>query len=290
MDAPSGLINCYGFFLSMEVEDPVVSKIYLFTDRADLSRNYVVLDVFDYLKNPASITKINDYVRDRLQRFGAQLLTTVIVGESGEENKVPCYIDIPNYRFAREVIDDLFRHREMSGGRRADIELALREFESSVMYAEKRVDYITKAQKDVVRSVISPYTKDVKAAKLDIKEVKEWIHSAISLLGKKKDMRFELSRRCGLEGEKEEAFYDSLFGIAHVCASRANMESTFERLGNGGMLPSTAMIEKTVLNKLINPHSKDLFALDPEDFLDLDPEEDIFDSELTALLELDKDE
>ncbi len=261
MSIPSGQINFYKFTLNNRLDSSPVVHVCIQTDRSRVSENYITLGIRAALTGKASLDPVNTYVNERLQHLGAYLHTwsmpsfsdEVLAGRTNTGDIAPSHIKVSNYLNARRVIDDLFTHNEMSGSDRADMENALRELEKSGGFANKRVDSITIAQKDVIQSFVSPYIDDIKSEAPDAQTARRWIECTAAALNtfSSNTVKNSLSSFLGTAGlssgcGKSESFYECLFTISKIYTNIGDLEGALEQLGES--LPSNSIIQQTILD------------------------------------------
>ena len=259
MTSVSGQNNAYNFNLHNGLDSSPVVQIWMHTDRTQVAGNYITLGIPDTLMVKAALEPVNTYVNERLQHLGAFLIkwsmpsfcNEVLTGRASTGDIAPSHIRVSNYIDARRVIDDLFTHNEMSAEDRADMENALRELEKSAQFANKRVDSISIAQREVIQSIVSPYIDDIKSEASDSQTAKAWVKcagNALSIVGPraKNNLSSFLWTACKSGHGKNEDFYESLFAISKIYSSMGDLEGALDQLGDG--IPSKALVQQAILD------------------------------------------
>ena len=251
-------------------------EIHINTSRTETSKNYMSITIDPSLHYPTKLDLVSEYVKVRFEELGG-LLITFQAGKMNEDVRLkkaikgdpyPSKIQVLDYRDARNIIDDLFKHKDMTEIERADIENALRELEKSADYASHRFEKISVAQKEIIQNMISPYIDDIKAEISDEIIIKCYLDIASSVILLMSEtpsivrafLPNILSGNYGFEWgegalssipelelhrERSADFYDSLIFVAKFYSSMGNFEETLKQLGEG--LPSEVVIQQSIL-------------------------------------------
>ncbi len=222
-------------------------NIYLHKDASCLKGNYMTIGIRSKLQSSSAVNRIKRYVKKLdLEALGAilQPIGDVLI----THYKVECVN-------ARSVIDRLFANKVMSTGDRSKIENELRKMEKTGEFSMIRSGAITEAQKDLIRSFIGPYVEVIKEKAPDAETAKNWVISAsIALKHRNSKARDYIPSylyhccRCGHHMDKD--FYDSLYYIAKVYCSMADLETAL--LQSGETLPDQSIIQQLILDFLIS--------------------------------------
>ena len=263
------------YFQKLHTVSPLYD-IHINTSRTKASKNYLYITINPLLHYPTKLDLVSEYVKKRFEELGGLLVTSqalsrhedVLLKKAIKGDPYPRKIQVLDYRNARNIVDDLFKHNEMTGTDRADIENALRELEKSADYASNRVEKISVAQKELIQNMISPYIDDIKAEIKDEILIKCYLDIASSVILSMSETPSNvrdflpniLSGNYGLEWaeeafssihelelhrERSDDFYDSLIFVAKFYSSMGNFEDTLKQLGEG--LPSEAFIQQSIL-------------------------------------------
>lgn len=259
----SGLSNYYTFMLHRRGRENTDSFwIEVFTDRDNVSRNFLQIQIPRYLQNKDCLVPMQSFVENSgLSGLGSRLVTfvmhkecsDVINGKAAIGDRIPTCIKVADYVDARKVIDHLFGENKLSASERSNIEPILRELEKSARFASLRTEDISTAQKEVIQSFISPYIESIMSESPDAKTAKMWICAAANALkicvnkdSVKEHLSSFLFTACQSGRGKSVDFYESLFAVSRIYASMGELESVLEQSGES--IPKASIIQEIILN------------------------------------------
>lgn len=234
-----------------------LTHVYFHTSRTLVKENYITFGV-SARSSKQPLAKMTEYLNTMFQGLDAWLVTKGIASEPVEKGtnqptpyrEIPSHIKVANYMQARQAIDELVKHQEMSHEDRDEIEDALCELEKSGQFASKCTDYISDYQRAVIHNAVSPYMEAFKAETPDKKTAKEWLDctaTAITLTrcDHRKLLPSFLWTGCRSGNGKTEQFYDSLFAIGKVYASKGGLEDVLDQTDES--MPSKQLVQNTIL-------------------------------------------
>jgi hypothetical protein len=256
MASISGQQNKYHFNFLYETSATPLSSITIHTNRSIVAKNYMVLDFWDAFKQPERLSEVKVYA-ETIQNLGAQFIQSrsgkVVNGKTIYGPLHPKHIEVPKYTDVRSVIEHLFTHHEIDASAKADLEPVLRELEKSAHIAASRKETISKAQKEIVESMVILHVDDIKSEAPDSETAKAWIRHVSKILSigpggaplpiARESLYSALSNKFNLE-RKSDTFYDALFAVVRVYANMAELEGALQQSGSD--LPSVTLIRETI--------------------------------------------
>ena len=225
--------------------------------RTNVEKNYITLGIKTDFQFNSSLERVRSYVAERLENLNVQLIinplspysTAVYEGRAKAHESYPSHIQV-KCQDARNIIDDLYNHNEMSKSLREELEEDLKKLERCAEIAKKCTATITLEQEALLQNTQSPHIALLRKEVSDKTTLQRWIEivaNAIWTIGSKQASTCirELLHTAGqTDLDKTAPFYESLFYVAKVYAGRARLEEAFLSLATTH--PSPAILKELI--------------------------------------------